>query len=243
MVATKFDLYTWRARIVPTFLVFLPLAIAVFLWLPDILLIGRLAGVVLGPLGIAMLMAQIGRDRGYRKQPQLWRQWGGAPTTQLLRHRNTKTNPVLREKYHRKLRELQPDIEIPTQEEEERDPQRADHVYEACARHLITRTRDRNQFPLIFHENVNYGYRRNLWGMKLFGVLFTLVGLLACALHLWLNWKSTQRIAVEAVVSGTINLGLLLFWLFWVTSGWVRIPGDAYAARLFESCDQLQREN
>lgn len=242
MVATKFDIYTWRARIVPAFLVFLPLAIAVFLWIPDILLIGRLAGIVLGPLGVAMLMAQIGRDRGYKKQPQLWLKWGGAPTTQLLRHRNSESNPVLRDKYHRKFKELQPELEIPTPEEEERDPQKADHIYEACVRHLITRTRDRKQFPLIFHENVNYGFRRNLWGMKLFGTLFALIGLAACGLNLWLNWKNTQRIAGEAAISGIVNLGLLLFWLFWVTPSWVRIPADAYSARLFESCEHLKSE-
>ena len=242
MVAAKFDAYTWRARIAPAFLVILPLAIAVFLWVPGLVLPSRLAGILIGPLGVAMLMAQIGRDRGYKKQPQLWRQWGGAPTTQLLRHRNLKSNPILRERYHKKLTELQPDLEIPTPEEEERDPQKADHVYDACVRHLITRTRDRKQFPLIFHENVNYGFRRNLWGMKPFGALFALAGLAACGLNLWLHWGRTQHIDAEAAVSGAFILALLLFWLFWVTPGWVRIAGDAYAARLFEICEQLQNE-
>lgn len=242
MATTKFDSYTWRARIVPAFLAFLPLAIAVFLWIPSIELIGRLAGIVLGPLGIAMLMAQVGRDRGYKKQRHLWRQWGGAPTTQLLRHRNLEANPILRERYHRKLKELQPDLDIPTIEEEEQDPQKADHIYEACTRHLITRTRDRMQFPLIFHENVNYGFRRNLWGLKLFGTLFALAGLAACSLNLWLNWEWTQRIDREAAVSGTFNLVLLLFWIFWITPDWVRIAADAYAARLLETCEHLQSE-
>lgn len=242
MAAIKFDLYTWRARIAPAFLVVLPLAIAIFLWAPDTILLGRLAGVVLGPLGVAMLMAQVGRDRGYMKQPQLWRRWGGAPTTQLLRHRNRESNPVLRERYHQKLRELQPDVVIPTLEEEEQDPQKADHIYEACVRHLITRTRERKQFPLLFNENVNYGFRRNLWGMKPLGTLFALAGLAACGLNLWVHWERTEGVAAEAAVSSAFNLGLLLFWLFWATPGWVRIAGDAYAARLFETCEQLQNE-
>jgi hypothetical protein len=239
MASIKFDSYTWRARIVPAFLVFLPLAIAAFLWIPGIELVGRLAGVVLGPLGIAMLMAQVGRDLGYKKQPRLWNQWGGAPTTQLLRHRNLITNPVLREQYHRKLKELQSDLEIPTPEEEAQDPQRADHIYEAGIRHLIIRTRDQKQFPLVFPENVNYGFRRNLWGLKIFGTLFALAGLAACGLNLWLNWKQAQGIATEAAVSGAFNLLLLLFWVFWVTPNWVRIAADAYAARLLETCGQL----
>src|SRR2546423_5850837 len=107
MVANSFDIYTWRARVTPVFLVLLPLTIASAVWLPDFVLIGRLAGIVLIPFGIAMLMAQIGRDLGKRRQPRLWQQWGGAPTTQLLRHRNTKANPILRQRYHKKLRELE----------------------------------------------------------------------------------------------------------------------------------------
>jgi hypothetical protein len=243
MPATKFDTYTWRARIVPAFLVFLPLAIAIFLWIPDIMLIGRLAGIVLGPLGIAMLMAQIGRDLGYKKQPRLWEQWGGAPTTQLLRHRNPQGNPVLRERYHRNLMKLQSDLILPAPEEEEQDPQKADHIYETCVRYLITRTRDRKQFQLLFNENVNYGFRRNLWGMKVFGALFAILGLTACVLYLWLYWKSYQRFSAEAVVGSLFNLIFLLFWLFWVTRSWVRIAADAYAERLLETCEHLQSEN
>jgi hypothetical protein len=189
-----------------------------------------------------MLLAQVGRDRGYRKQPDLWRQWGGAPTTQLLRHRNPECNPVLRDAYHRKLRELRPDVVIPTPEEEERDPQKADYVYEACVKSLITFTRDRERFPLIFHENVNYGFRRNLWGLKLFGILSAVAGAGACGFNLWRNWEITGRVSTEALITLTVNLGLLLFWLFWVTPGWVRITADAYTARLFEACEQLQSE-
>lgn len=243
MPAVKFDSYTWRARIAPAFLVLLPLAVATFLWVPDLMLVGRLAGVVLGPLGIAMLMAQVGRDMGYMKQPGLWDLWGGPPTTELLRHRNSECNPVLRESYHRKLKELRPDLAIPSPEEEERDPEKADHVYEACAKYLITRTRDRERFPLIFHENVNYGFRRNLWGMKPFGILFAAAGVAACGLNLWLGWEQGRRVGAEAAIAGAFNFVLLLFWLFWVTPEWVRIAACAYRARLFEACEQLQSES
>jgi hypothetical protein len=239
----KFDMYTLRARVAPAFLALLPLALSAFLWAHDVVFAGRLAGVVAGQLGVAMLIAQLGRDQGYVKQSELWRGWGGAPTTQLLRHRNTEFNPVLREAYHRKLRELLPDITIPTREEEEGDPEQADHVYEACAKYVITRTRARDQFPLVFHENVNYGFRRNLWGLRRFGILAAVAGVAACGFYLWRGWELMGKISAEAAITVALNLGLLLLWLFRVTPSWVRIPADAYAARLYEACVHLGSES
>jgi hypothetical protein len=242
MPALKFDSYTLRARIAPAFLALLPMAVSAFLWAHDVVIAGRLAGVVLGQLGVAMLIAQLGRDQGYVKQPGLWREWGGAPTTQLLRHRNTECNPVLRDAYHRKLRELLPDITLPTREEEERDPEKADQVYEACAKSLIARTRARDQFPLIFHENVNYGFRRNLWALKRFGTVIAIVGVAACGLYLWHGWERSGQISAEAAITVALNLGLLLLWVFRITPCWVRIPAHAYAARLYEACVHLTSE-
>lgn len=240
MISTNFDAYTWRARIIPVFVVIFPLAVAVALWAPGLALIGRLAGMVLVPFGVAMLMSQIGTDLGKRREPRLWGKWGGAPTTQLLRHGNDKANPVIRERYHKRLAALQPDLTLPTAEEEAGDAARADHAYEACVRYLITRTRDRKRFPLLFGENVNYGFRRNLWGMKPFGALFSLAGLAACGLYLRLYWESFRFVSAEGAAGAAINLALLLFWLFWVTPSWVRIAGDAYAERLLETCEELQ---
>lgn len=240
MISTYFDAYTWRARIIPVFIVIFPLTLTVSLWAPGLALVGRLAGMFLVPFGAAMLMSQIGRDLGKRREPTLWKKWGGTPTTQLLRHKNDKANPVIRERYHRSLVALLPDLTLPTAEEEARDAARADHTYEACVRHLITKTRERKQFPLLFAENVNYGFRRNLWAMKPFGALFSFGGLAACALYFWLYRESFRLISVEAAAGAAINLALLLFWLLWVTQSWVRIAADAYADRLLETCDELQ---
>lgn len=240
MIPTSFDAYTWRARIIPVFIVVFPLAVAASLWVPGLALIGRLAGMLLVPFGVAMLMSQIGRDLGKRREASLWEGWGGPPTTQMLRHRNDKANPVLRERYHKRLAVLQPELALPTAEEEERDAARADHCYEACVRYLIGRTRDRQQFPLLFNENVNYGFRRNLWGMKPLGAFFSLAGLAACGFYFKLYWESFRLVSAEGAVGTAINFALLVFWLFWVTPSWVRIAGNAYAERLLETCEELQ---
>jgi hypothetical protein len=79
MISTNFDAHTWRARIIPDFVVFFPLAVAVALWVPGLALIGRLPGMLLVPFEVSMLMSQIGRDMGKRREPRLWGRWGKPP--------------------------------------------------------------------------------------------------------------------------------------------------------------------
>ena len=236
----QFDSYTWKARILPVFIVLLPLGIAAALWLPNFVFVERLMGALAAPFGLAMLLSQIGRDRGYRKQPALWGRWGGAPTTQLLRHRTPGSNPILLKRYHDKLRLLQPDVNVPSAEEEARDPDQADHVYAACVKFLISQTRDRSRFPLLYKENANYGFRRNLWGLKAFALALSLLSLIAAILRFWFVWKTPAAFSGEVIASAVLSLALFVFWIMWVTPSWVLIPATAYAERLLECCEQLE---
>lgn len=37
----------------------------------------------------------------------------------------------------------------------------------------------------------------------------------------------------------SIDLILFIAWLLWINSNWVKSAADVYAARLFESCENL----
>lgn len=235
----QFDSYTWRARILPIFVVLFPIGISCCLWLPNFMLIARLGVAFIGPLGLAMLLSQVGRDRGYLKQRGLWQRWDGSPTVQLLRHRNENINPVIRQRYHKKLGALRPDLKLPTNEEELLDPVQADLTYEACIQYLISRTRDHKRFHMIFKENVNYGFRRNLWGLKTYGVLLSVFGVFASATRAWLEKGTPEFQTGASIVATILTFIVLVFWTITVNENWVRIPADAYASRLLEACEDL----
>ena len=95
-VTGDFGLYTLLARIVPVYLVLLPVGIIMKVWLLGNSLEGTIGALLAGPIAISMFLGEFGRDQGYRKQDRLWASWGGAPTTQLLRHRNSNVNPLIR---------------------------------------------------------------------------------------------------------------------------------------------------
>ncbi len=139
---------------------------------------------------------------------------------------------------HRRLAELLPDLKFPSPYEEAADPATADAIYEAAAVYLRENTRDRDRFRLVFEENCNYGFRRNLLGMKPVGVAMALLGVGAVVVIL------SGRLDMEAHVPTTvaacaINLLLLLAWLFWITPNWVKAAADEYADRLLGTTSTL----
>lgn len=243
MFNKAFDIYSWRARILPLFIVVMPLVVAAAIWLPQPTLLTRLGSFTLVPLGLGMLFSQVGRDLGFKKQSQLWDKWGGCPTIQRLRHCNSEINPKLRDRHHRKLKSLVPDLFIPSKEEEEKDPVVADQIYDVGMRYLMSQTRDRKQYPLIFKENVSYGFRRNLWALKPFGIAFNILCIGSASAYIWHGWKVSHSISPEHLVVGLLSLGFVIFWLVWITHSWVRIPSEAYAIQLLEACEQLKNSN
>lgn len=230
--------YVRRARLQPAMIVALPLALATLAWSPT----GVVGWSILWSLfvwsGGTALMAQIARDRGKRKEPELFRSWGGKPTTLLLRHRDAGKKIVLQRR-HQKLQLLVSDVRIPTAEEECTDPDKADDIYDACTAFLLEKTRNSEEFPLVFEEICNYGFRRNLWGMKPLGIATSFMGLAAIATLFIVNYRGRIMPAPIAQVCAAINLVLLVGWLVWFTPAWVRIPAEAYAERLLAACETL----
>ncbi len=68
----------------------------------------------------------------------------------------------------------------PTAKDEEADPVKCDAYYERCGNWLRENTRDTKKFKLLFDENINYGYRRNLLGLKAPGLAIDALVLAAC---------------------------------------------------------------
>jgi hypothetical protein len=227
-----FDEYGRNAQLKPALVAFLPLTMSLLAWTGTGSAVAKTIGGILATSGATYALAMIARNRGREIQRRLWDEWGGSPTIQLVRHRGT-GNPVLRERWHRDL-EKKLGQKFPTAEEEAADPDAADSVYDAATRLLINERRDKTKYPLIFRENVNYGFCRNLFALRGIGIVTAIIGIVAsAACGLYTSSK------VQALPWGCcmINFLILIAWVFIVTRSWVKPPALAYAERLLESCD------
>lgn len=233
------DKYAFNARLIPALIVLLPIGLSLISLFPS-----KFAGwdliVWLGTSGgLAIFLENLARDKGKEKESGLYKKWGGKPTTLLLQHKDSPLGSITVNRYHSKLTSLVDGIKLPTREEEEKNPDFANEVYESCTAYLRAQTRDREKFRMVFEENVNYGFRRNLWGMKPLAFLFIVISLLIVLTQVHPDWLDPKKVKPVIFVVLMLDAALLLIWWQVITPDWIKTAADAYARQLLSACDQL----
>lgn len=226
------DGYERQARLAPGLLALLPVSIAIAslglkALTPVSLALGSLT-VVGGPA----LLADSVRDRGRKVEDRLNKQWGGRPSTQLLRTRNEAASSVQRDKW-RSAVEKATGATLATARSEARSPLKADELIESAVDDLRDEVRPDPQFHLLRRENKAYGFRRNCYGYRLRG-LFIAVTCVAILLVCFLFARALHQTRGVLVAAMVIDLGLGIFWIF-RRPDWVRRAGDRYAYQLMQA--------
>ena len=240
MTEMKFDSYSIYARAFPIYITLMPVALALFPILPEGYdwKLGGATALVLLPL--SYLCRQIGGDKGRKLESALWDKWGGPPTTRFLRHCNSEFNKNTRDRIHDKLCGL--GLHVPSQNEQEQDARAADAHYESCTDELRHRTRDSKRFHLVFKGLTEYGFRRNLLGLKPVGMLLTVLSFVVCLVMMFVNWDSAKPSVLD-IAAGFLNIGLLINWFLGVTENTVKLTADRYARLLLEAALDLEVED
>ena len=234
----KIDYYSLKARIYPSFLVLLPLLLLAIFYITNFEIYFHYF-TAFATIGLfSYLLSQLGRDKGKLKEKELFKLWGGKPSTQILRHSSELLDKHTKARFHKVLTAKIENIALPTIEEEEQNPLKADEIYESCTKYLISKTRDTAKYNLLFKENTSYGFRRNLWGMKTWAILILI---LSAIIHLILATNYFSEYSFSPNADAYLYAGLFIisiFWFFIVTPNWIRIVADEYARRLYETLEE-----
>lgn len=229
------DDYSLRARFYPSLIVLLPVFVVAIFYITDIEKYYHYFTAFCALGLFSYVLAQFGRDRGKAKEPQLFTAFGGKPTTQIMRYRDTHLNRMTKDRYRSLLEQKIANLSFPTQSEENQAPIAADEIYDSCARYLISKTRDNQKYYLLYKENTSYGFRRNLWAMKVIAIFIIL---LSITLHLYYTTSQFTDVIKFAdkdfILSGILVITLCT-WLFVITKSWVKMIAFSYAERLFET--------
>lgn len=232
--------YNRRARLQPALLTLLPLFLVPLVLYPEVETRSATALAVLAYFGGVALFTQVGRDRGKSNEPALFAKWNGMPSVALLRHSNATLADPTKKRYHAFLARAVPNYIPPKPEDEAQDSGAADEMYRTATDWLLTQSRDRKRFALVFEENMNYGFRRNLWALRPIAIGLNVLLIAAISIFHFAT-HSTGEIIFDlgCSVAAAIVLvhGLLMFFL--VTANWVRATAVAYARQLLAVCDAL----
>ncbi len=234
------DRYNREARLYPALLVALPAVLALFAWFPALRTVGPALVALLGFCGGIVWLSHLARDHGKALEAQHYASWDGMPSTAMLRHRDTRLPAPLKGRYKGFLQKQLPDPPFPSAEDEQRDPATADAIYASAGAWLLSHTRDRARFALLFEENVNYGFRRNFWALKPVALAVAVFSLL---ISLGAMVTSYMRAGTEPAIEAAVATGLVslyaLFVIVRVNRDWVRLAAEAYARQLLAACDVL----
>jgi hypothetical protein len=235
------DTYSLRARVYPVVIFLFPvLIISAAYSIEFSTYVGLFSS--FGLFGVlSYLLSQLGRDRGKQKEPALWQYWGGAPTSQILSFSNNKIDPHTKSRYHNKLQQLCPVNPVPTEAIERTNSFTTNESYKAWTKFLISKTRSIKDYPLLFKDNTSYGFRRNLWGLKIHSIIFICI-LMVLNYVIWmikLDNFNPVSFPNSFIISCLLLLMLLIFWMIIVTRSWVKIPAFSYAERLLEATETL----
>jgi hypothetical protein len=234
----KFDKYTLQARVRPSLLVLLPALVTVALWLPGVwTFLGSIAALV-SVCGLTLLLAEVARYRGRKVEHTMIADNGGKFTTLFLRHSDLTISSTTKRAYHSFLTKSSK-RKMPSSDEERADPAGADDCYRGATEWLLEKTRSEKTFPLVKAENISYGFRRNLFGLK----APALVLIAACiSLDGWFTSRNFHSNEVHFEAGCTLAMALAVaaaIWIFIIRMDFVEDAGRAYALRLLAQCDVL----
>jgi hypothetical protein len=148
------DAYTLRARVYPALIGMTPVIALAAVVVPWHHLGWWYGGVAVGVGVLFCAFADLARRLGKNVERSLFEETNGRPAMTLLRHRDTEFDAKTKDRYRNMLAERLGEP-APTQGDEEKD-----------GNWLRERTRDLVKFKILKEENMTYGFRRNLYGLK-----------------------------------------------------------------------------
>jgi hypothetical protein len=241
-----FDNYNRVARLYPALLALAPILCSAIVVFPSLVAnIPRSTAAAFGLSCLAYFLASLARSRGKMIEERLLANWGGWPTTVMLRHRDNRIDPVTKARYHAALAALCPDLMMPSAADEWSTPSAADDTYRSATKRLIEMRRG-PEYPMLHRENASYGFRRNMLGLKPIAIAVAAMAALVTALGWWTvvwpapTWESVRASVVTypyLPVLLAFDVGYFLLWAAMINESFVRQAGREYAEALFRTLD------
>ncbi|WP_346295752.1 hypothetical protein LRC39_22945 [Rhodopseudomonas sp. P1] len=231
------DSYALKARYYPALLATIPalVALAIVISRAKFSLTTGIASLAIPVLVFAA--ADIARRVGKRLEEKIYAESGGKPSVTMMRYSDGTLDAASKEGY-RAFYASKINQPIPAEEAEKANVKADDAFYERGGAWLRENTRGK-KFGVLLAENITYGYRRNLLGLKWPALLTNAALISLCGYFLYkkgeLNTDDETTIALLIVVALAVVHSL--FMAFSVSKQSVIEASRQYARQLILSCE------
>jgi len=219
------DAYERKARFFPAFIVVLPIIVFVMSlnlgnegWVMKLLVAGGAGS------ALVVALAQMASAAGNRFGDNFWKRRGGLPTVRWLRSSDTSHSSQQKQQWFMAIKKLT-GLDIPaavnTRSQEE------DAIITDAIRQLRYQFRGKPTAKMVEKHNEEYGFARNLAGLRWVMLGSSLISLVGCATA----WEFKHGSVIGCVFTGCLFIyaAIMFFWL----PNYVERAGDRYAESLF----------
>lgn len=233
----QFDTYSLKARVFPAIIAGLPTLALLFIIVPwDHLGISQAVAALMGFI-LIFAFADMARHRGKNIQVKL-----SSGETPEQWHRENTDIPETSKSLFRAYIAAQLQHEAPTAAQENIAPDKANDFYRAANAWLRERTRDTQRFSMLFGENITYGFRRNLLGLKYIAIMCNILVLgfsLGILYHPPAYFQALPRLDEKLVIIMAAVLLHTTYMIVAVNKQAVIEASRAYGRQLILSCETV----
>lgn len=216
------NLYSLKARVYPLIITLIPIILVGIIYSFQLKSIYELLISLGVTTSLFFLFSQIGRDKGKKLENKMWEKWGGTPSSQVLRFSNETIDLHTKRRYHNFLKEKTKIGTELTEEFENENLIESDSIYTSWSKFLISKSRDTSKYNLLFQENTNYGFRRNLLGLKPIAITIIILLVIGSLGYSYFISNFEFVFSQELLLTGIVLFLSLLFWLLVVNEKWLK---------------------
>lgn len=174
----------------------------------------------------AIVLGHYARSRGRSVEESTWASWGGPPTTRWLRPNDTTCSGQQKEKWREAIKK-QTGMTVPASVPEGSNDATVDQEIAEATRQLRYVLRNKPNATILQSHNEDYGFARNLYGVRFLWVVLAVLCVAGCGFAFALGMKPFAAIAIAftvLVVSSLVASEL---------PNYMRRCADRYAESLF----------
>ena len=174
----------------------------------------------------AIILGQFARARGRRVEDRLWKSWGGPPSTRWLRPWDQTCSDQQKVKWRGAIKRLT-GLSLPASVPHGGSQDDVDRQIADATRQLRYVLRDKPQAAILATHNEDYGFARNLCGVRWYWVALSLICLAGCGVALAFGARPYLGLAIAGAFS------LASIFIACELPDYVKRCADRYAESLF----------
>ena len=144
----------------------------------------------------AIVLGKFAQARGRRVEEKLWKTWGGPPTTRWLRPWDQTCSDQQKQKWRGAIKRLT-GMTLPASVPLNGNEEEADRAISDVMRQLRYGLRGKPEAAMIAIHNEDYGFARNLCGVRCHWVLLSFASVTACGVAFAFGMRPFLGIAIS----------------------------------------------